>query len=315
MAAFAGAGASVYRQVHLFAGIGVWSYSLRLAGWGDDRPVWTASFPCQPFSAAGRRLGTEDERHLWPVGLGLIAKCLPPVLFGEQVSSPDGLGWWDAVSADMENAGYAVGAADLCAPGVGAPHIRQRLYWMANSPSGGGGARLRNQGPARERGLVVANDSGAGGLDDDDGAGLEGQRSGYTPESGRVGALRSAPATSEPVRLGHPDGDRAGRERRAVRSPLESEDGEHSPDDVGAPSAAGRPSPVNGFWRNADWLGCRDGKWRPVEPGTFPLAHGAAARVVRLRGYGDAIVAPLAAEWVRAGMEAIADVNAVEELI
>jgi hypothetical protein len=63
-----------------------------------------------------------------------------------------------------------------------------------------------------------------------------------------------------------------------------------------------RPGPTNGHWRNADWLHCRDGKWRPVEPGTFPLAHGAAARVGRLRAYGNAIVPQVAAEVISAYM-------------
>jgi DNA (cytosine-5)-methyltransferase 1 len=62
-------------------------------------------------------------------------------------------------------------------------------------------------------------------------------------------------------------------------------------------------APVNGFWRNADWLFCRDGKWRPVEPGTFPLANGAPARVGRLRAYGNAINAEAAEAWVRAYMD------------
>jgi DNA (cytosine-5)-methyltransferase 1 len=65
------------------------------------------------------------------------------------------------------------------------------------------------------------------------------------------------------------------------------------------------PGAVNGFWGGADWIPCRDGKARPIEPGTFPLAHGASARVVRLRGYGNCIVAPQAEAFVRAYMEVI----------
>src|SRR5690242_446719 len=120
-----------FTQCHFFAGIGGWSYALRLAGWPDDRPVWTGSCPCQPFSSAGKRGGFSDDRHLWPDWVRLIRECRPPVIFGEQVASPDGLAWLDLVSADLEGAGYAVGAADLCAAGVGAPHIRQRLYFVA----------------------------------------------------------------------------------------------------------------------------------------------------------------------------------------
>jgi DNA (cytosine-5)-methyltransferase 1 len=65
-----------------------------------------------------------------------------------------------------------------------------------------------------------------------------------------------------------------------------------------------RPSPLHGFWENADWLHCRDGKWRSVESGTFPLAHGVSARVVRLRGYGNAIVPQVAAEFIQAYLDA-----------
>src|SRR5262245_9327694 len=61
-----------YQECHFFAGIGGWPYALRLAGWSADRPVWTGSCPCQPFSAAGKRKGQADERHLWPVFFRLI---------------------------------------------------------------------------------------------------------------------------------------------------------------------------------------------------------------------------------------------------
>lgn len=122
-----------YTQCHFFAGIGGWSYALRLADWPDSRPVWTGSCPCQPFSAAGKRGGTNDARHLWPEFYRLVRFCRPTVVFGEQVASKDGLAWLDIVSADFERADYAIGAADICAAGVGAPHIRQRLYFVADS--------------------------------------------------------------------------------------------------------------------------------------------------------------------------------------
>src|SRR6185295_16979561 len=58
-----------------------------------------------------------------------------------------------------------------------------------------------------------------------------------------------------------------------------------------------------GFWSDADWIACRDGKARPVEPGTFPLAHGTAARVGRLRAYGNAIVAEAAKIFIQSVMD------------
>lgn len=120
-------------QAHFFAGVGLWSLALRWAGVPDDFPVWTGSCPCQPFSNAGNQLGEADERHLWPEWRRLIAQHRPPVIFGEQVASAAGRDWLAAVRADLEALGYAVGAADLCAAGIGAPHIRQRLYWFAHA--------------------------------------------------------------------------------------------------------------------------------------------------------------------------------------
>ena len=83
-----------YTQCHFFAGIGGWSYALRLAGWSDDRPVWTGSCPCQPLSSAGSQKGAADERHLWPAFFELIAERRPPTAFGEQVASRLGREWF-----------------------------------------------------------------------------------------------------------------------------------------------------------------------------------------------------------------------------
>lgn len=225
-----------FRQCHFFAGIGVWSYALRRAGWPDDRHVWTGSCPCQPFSAAGKRKGTADERHLWPAFFHLIRQCRPVTVFGEQVASRDGLAWLDLVSSDLEGAGYACGAVDTCAAGFGAPHIRQRLYWVADADI------KRLQGRSRMPQCPDELSAGQRGLAD-----------------------RLADATGEQKYKG--------------------------------------TLPTNGCWRDADWLLCRDGRWRPVEPGSFPLAHGAAARVGRLRGYGNALVAPQAEAFIKAVME------------
>ena len=124
-----------YGQCHWFAGIGGWSYALRLADWPDDKPVWTASLPCQPFSTAGKGLGKQDERHLLPHFLELVKKCKPDTIFGEQVERAIGYGWLDDLQATMEAESYAVGHCVLGAHSIGAAHIRQRLYWVADSQS------------------------------------------------------------------------------------------------------------------------------------------------------------------------------------
>ena len=122
-----------YTQCHFFAGLGGWIYALDLAGWPRDRPVWTGSCPCQPFSAAGKGAGFADERHLWPAWQHLINQCRPPVIFGEQVTGAIRKGWLDGVVSDLEGCGYACGAAVLQASGAGAPHKRDRLWFVADA--------------------------------------------------------------------------------------------------------------------------------------------------------------------------------------
>jgi DNA (cytosine-5)-methyltransferase 1 len=162
-----------YEQCHFFAGIGGWSYALRLAGWLDDRPVWTGSCPCQPFSAAGKQRGSDDERHLWPAFFDLIRERRPASVFGEQVAGAAGLAWLDHVCADLEGAGYAAAAANLCAAGAGAPHSRQRLYWVADADGWHSGAEwLQRRGQQRQQ----PAHGGAGLLGDAFGEGLEIER-------------------------------------------------------------------------------------------------------------------------------------------
>lgn len=315
-----------FLQCHFFAGIGIWSHTLRLAGWPDDRPVWTGSCPCQPFSAAGKGKAFADDRHLWPEFFRLIAQCRPGVVLGEQVASKDGLSWLDLVCADLEGAGYAVGAVDTCAAGFGAPHIRQRLYWVADAESGRGGAGLRHSKPGKQWRDELADDCGNGRLGNPscDGREPRGAESGRPERASTAGeSVRMADARGvESRRRGEPGGEESQGgepwtglsmgvelERMADASSGQLQEQIRRPerrDGATAAHAEDRlPGPVNGFWRAADWLFCRDGKWRPVEPGTFPLAHGAPARVVRLRGYGDGIAAPQAAAFIETVMEVL----------
>lgn len=126
-----------YTQCHFFAGIGGWAYAIDLAGWPRDRPVWTGSCPCQPFSAAGKGSGFADERHLWPAWQHLIAQRRHPVVFGEQVASRRADAWIDLVHADLEGMGYAFGCVPFPAAGIGAPQVRDRTYWVADSDHAG----------------------------------------------------------------------------------------------------------------------------------------------------------------------------------
>lgn len=271
-----------YTQAHFFAGIGGWSLALRLAGVPDDFPVWTGSCPCQPFSAAGKRKGQKDSRHLWPWFRHLIFRCRPSVTFGEQVASADGRVWLGGVRANLEALGYVVGAADLCSAGVGSPNIRQRLWWMANSGRHASRDNDSRKGfgacaePPKRRGETIcesAGRSGFGGLADSNGNGCH-QAGECEPASGNDGAVRNGRA----CRMGN-------SERDGLRS-------------GGRPAADIADQP--GFWSLFDILPCRDGKTRRVEPGTFPLVDGLSGRVGLLRGYGNAINPWVAAEFIKA---------------
>lgn len=272
-----------YGQCHFFAGIGGWSYALRLAEWPEDEPVWTGSCPCQPFSVAGRGEGEKDARHLWPAFRVLIEECGPAVVFGEQVAGKAGLEWLAGVRADLETVGYAIGAADLCAAGIGAPHIRQRLYWVAQSGSQSEGRN--GSGPSGEFG----GSGGAGGMGDSSSQGSRrNARTVFEEERERksercaIGSVSNEPiASGTAVGVGNPD-----------RQGLQGW-GEH----------AGEYTDKWTAWEASELIQCGDGKARRIESGTFPLANGVPARVGRLRGYGNAIVPQVAAEFVQAYVE------------
>lgn len=264
------------QRVHLFAGIGGWELALTLAGWPLDWPVWTASTPCQPWSRIGKQKKQEDARHadLWPEFLRLLRECRPVVVFGEQVRGAYEWGWLDRVSADVEDAGYAIGATILGAHSAGAPHRRQRLYWVAidrlvdtfgpgleRPGSNGGGSTPEQIGPKRPE---AARPVGAAGA------------AGHAPGMGALPLLRR-------LLVQHPSIARPRLRRSGPRRV--------------------RDRPVQSAWSDSTVIDLRDGTRRRVEPGTCPVAHGLPAHVGRIRGYGNAIVPQTAAVFVRAVLD------------
>ena len=358
-------------QCHFFAGLGGWSRALSLAGWPADRPVWTGSCPCQPFSAAGAGNGVTDERHLWPIWFELIRQCRPDVVFGEQVEAAINHGWLDLVQADLEGEGYACGAVGLPAGGVGAPHIRQRLWFvghandqgpqgyrqsgkqsdtegrvdterhgatsgvwgvqLADAVVGGRASKLNARGGNASISRGEADGQSDCGVDQLADAKRGGRPSGDAQPSDKLGNLLrvsqladaqtdgrqsqssvigSNGALAQPSQCGVGIGGKSGVSQLADAG--EEQRGRGATNQLFANgAAAGRqqgdgiaqPDSEVSFWSNCDWLPCRDGKARPVEPGTFPLAHGIPGRVGRLRAYGNAIVPQVAQTFIEAYLE------------
>lgn len=259
-----------FTRVHTFAGLGAWDYALKLSGFPEYRPVWTGSCPCQPFSSAGKGEGTLDIRHLWPAWFHLISQCRPKRVYGEQVDAAIKHGWLDLVSDDLEGIGYVVGAASVPDCGVGAPHIRQRLWFVAGSLGDTRNARL-------ERRVRVA------GIPKQEITAMQGEA------TFRTGVYPCWMADSDYEQHSGSGIIGAGWRIESANS--------------GA-AYGGQPatSPTNGTWGNVDWLFCRGGKWRPVEHATFPLASGITNRVGKLRGYGNAISPQVAEQIIRATM-------------
>lgn len=294
-------------QCHFFAGIGLWSLCLRRAGWPDDRPVWTGSCPCGPFSKAGLRQGFEDPRHLWPAWFRLIRERRPVVLFGEQ--SDEALEWLDLVSSDLEGAGYAIGSAVLPAAGFRGAHGRHRIgfvadtdnaeWWSERAPWHDG--FWPKAGRVKSYGHLGDGGSGSSVADAD----AYGQPRRTEPNERPVEPGQQAPRRGDVGRRGDAGGLGDARlaglsdaELGAVRRTWRGEEGR-------AVVEPGDP-----LWDGVDWLLCRDSRWRPVEPGLSPLVAESPARMVRLRGYGDAIDVEAFKNLIGAYMDAAPSVRA-----
>lgn len=277
-----------FEQCHFFAGIGGWAEALRLARWPAGRRVWTGSCPCQPFSVSGTQRGFSDGRHLWPDWFKLIAKYLPSTIFGEQVASPLGREWLARVFTDLEKLGYSVAGADIPAASVGAPHIRQRLYWVADAGYGNGATRAARSVDES----CTSISEGARSRSENDGM--------AKPSLAR----RETPSSGPEVEAGYESVERCGSMVRLDDSP-ESRCTRESKSGSIAPSwQQARLSELSGrSWLDSRPILCRDGNTRriPIEPALFPLAHGVQSnRVGILRGAGNAIVPALAAQFIKA---------------
>ena len=291
-----------YTQCHFFAGIGGWAYALRLAGWPDERPIWTGSPPCQPFSVAGKGLGKQDGRHLAPVWLELVRAVRPPVLFGEQVAAAVTKdSWIDDLLDALERAGYATGAAVAPACSVGAPHIRQRLWFVAERRGDSIDSELEGHPGDGDREAGWQKPGGSATK-----AGGDGRLADYQSErrdggEDSNGAARRDGAEVSSANCGVAMSDCAGPQQgRKASAPARHG---HPPDATSGADRNGSADSYQVGWDDSDWLLCKDEKWRPVESGTSPLADGISVRVGRLRGYGNAIVPQVAAEVIRGFME------------
>ena len=269
-----------FTQCHFFAGIGGWSYAARLAGWSDDRPMWTGSPPCQPFSTAGNRKGKDDLRHLWPVFFNLIRECQPSVVFGEQVASAIRMGWFDDLQADLEAEGYASGMVVLPACSVGAPHKRDRLFYVAE--------RMGNTKYDGLYGVEIRRSTVASGDNNT-------QRSIISSESERASRSKISGDIRNTSNSTSCMGD---TEHKGLEGHTWADNGQ------GERSQEIRSSSETGFWDDYGLAYCRDGKYRqiPTEPTLFPLADGIPNRVGLLRGAGNAIVPQVGAEVIKAYM-------------
>jgi DNA (cytosine-5)-methyltransferase 1 len=288
-----------YRQCHFFCGIAGWPEAFRLAGLHNVSGVWTCSLPCQPLSGAGKRKGERDARHLWPEFYPFICECRPSAIFGEQSASPDGREWLDGVSADLEELGYGVAAADLPASSVGAPHRRQRLFWVAWLADSGGSeftewcrtGSTGGMGHAARDNERRAESSGASSFE-----GIAAGRSGAGMGDAMFQGLEGFAGT----------GDRTDQQRR------ESQEQDRSTTEAGP-------------WDDYQIAECADGKTRRVRTGLSPLAYGLPRKLGhfesgvrklvkgarrnrkgRIKGYGNAIVPQVAAQFILAAKDAIA---------
>ena len=252
-----------YDRCHFFAGIAGWALALAQAeakGCKFKTPIWTGSCPCQPFSTSGKRKGFADHRHLYPQWEWHIKQCRPATIFGEQVASNFGKDWLSHVFNSLEKLDFAMWATDLCAASVGSPQIRQRLYFCAKDN------RLEHCDSKRTQRHINTQ------------------------------AEKIRPSSNIPLKHASTDClSRVSNTEGNSNKPLSIFNRERGREGQG----------LRSFWyrKNGEYpayLQFKDGKARPIEPRISPLADGVSHRMVKLRGYGNAIVPQVAQAFILA---------------
>ena len=252
-------------------------------------PSGPEAVPVSRFRARVEDRGKSTSDICGPLFTDLIAECRPPTIFGEQVASRLGREWFAAVRLDLEDMGYACGGADLCAAGVGAPHIRQRLFWVADAGRGSvrSGSRSRDasqesgeaegQGHQRERRRVTAGDRVADGGLADTASGLKrNQDSRVDEEKDRSRAPSNAVWDSPDGRLADADGRDAGSEglqrgRGHVQQPEDE-------------AARGLGEPYGSRWRTREQAAAPARHRDPAQSTGSGLGHSEIGRVGALDG-------------------------------
>jgi DNA (cytosine-5)-methyltransferase 1 len=247
--------------------------------------VISGGFPCQPFSVAGNQKGKEDDRYLWPEMLRVIRELAPRWVIGENVPGILSIAA-DDVCKDLEREGYEVGIFDFEAASVGAPHRRERIFFVAhtncNSSRPRGPEPTRQQRPARFTNGCINMGWNSNGRRRSKGA-FGGMEKGEDSESSGICADVVDPESD--FTRGLPIGK--GKKEPGFGSSCQN-----------APDTDSKGFQTFGFERQTrpgiergSMLGAeRIAGWWAVEPNVGRVAHGIPARVDRLKCLGNAVV-------------------------
>ena len=290
--------------------------------------VITGGFPCQPFSVAGKRQGTSDDRHLWPEMFRIIKEFKPRWVIGENVKGlinlENGM-VFETVCTDLEGEGYEVRAFNIPAAGVGAPHRRERIWIVANSRrtlqqgtelgktnedetrKEDADQHQRSSSPSKSN--VADTDSRLSDRENE-----EVQSGGQTFDTS---SQRTDVANTERKRLEglSEQSSTIGKQDERLLSRNESSGDQTKRTDVANTESKSSNSEHNGkesretseqeqieSRRSGSWS-LREANWI-IEPDVGRVAHGVPGRVHRLKALGNSIVPKIAEEIGKAIVEA-----------